>query len=148
MKKLLRGAGVLCLAAALASVLPSERAPAAKTLDLTKMSSTMVYAQIFRMMTAPEEYEGNSIILEGTLARSDPAETGAQLYGCVVADATQCCFLGLEFEPAEGSAAKALPPDGTAITVSGVFHSTEDRDGTRCVLTDAKVSPTARKKAR
>jgi hypothetical protein len=145
-KKLHRAAGLLCMAAVMTLAAPPENAVAAKALDLTKMSSTLVYAQIFRMMTEPEEYEGKTVILAGMLALSDPDETGAQLYGCVVADATQCCFLGLEFEPAEPRTLKDLP-DGTSITVTGVFHGMEDTDGTRCVLTDAHVEP-ARKRAR
>ena len=34
-------------------------------LDLTVLSSTMVYSEVFKMMMAPEEYEGTTIKMDG-----------------------------------------------------------------------------------
>ncbi|MBQ7595117.1 MAG: hypothetical protein IJU45_00465 [Clostridia bacterium] len=90
-------------------------------IDLTKMSSTMVYSQVNDMVTSPENYLGKTVRMNGTFVALE--ETQRNYYACIIADATACCSQGIEFMlnndylryPDE------YPKTETNITVSGVF---------------------------
>lgn len=114
--------------------------------DLTKMSSTMVYAEVYNMMYEPEKYVGKSVRMNGQFVlyqlmdeNGYPVE-GQIYYACLVADATACCSQGLEFVLAgDYKYPDDYPPLGNDIIVSGRFE-TYDEDGyTYCHLVDAKL---------
>ncbi len=90
--------------------------------DLTQLSSTMVYSEVYAMATEPEQYIGKTVKMQGLFATQE--YNGERLYACIVQDATACCAQGLEFELAE----KFVYPDdypetGAEITVVGTFDT-------------------------
>ncbi len=97
--------------------------------DLTQLSSTMVYSEVYAMATEPEQYFGKTVKMEGLFATQE--YNGARLYACIVQDATACCAQGLEFEMAENLVyPDDYPEPGTEITVVGTFDSyKEEVDG-------------------
>ena len=88
--------------------------------DLSDMNANMVYAEVFAMMTSPEEYLGKTIIMTGICNRYTDINTGEDYYACIIQDATACCAQGIEFRLPEG---EAYPEMGTEITVTGTFGS-------------------------
>ena len=121
-------------AAAPASV-PMETAPAenrnpgAVDVDLTQLSSTMVYSEVYAMMYEPEQYIGKTVKMNGLFATQEYNDD--RLYACIVQDATACCAQGLEFEMAEELVyPDDYPEPGAEITVVGTFDSyKEEVDG-------------------
>lgn len=105
--------------------------------DLTALSSTMVYSEVYSMMSFPDNYIGKTVKMQGQFAVYQATdESGAfipdQIYfACIIADATACCAQGLEF----ALAGKPVYPDeypelGAEITVVGTFEWYEE-DGCR-----------------
>lgn len=109
---------------------PAEsRDPGAVDVDLTQLSSTMVYSEVYAMMVEPEQYVGKTVKMRGLFATQE--YNGERLYACIVQDATACCAQGLEFETAEKLAyPDDYPKPGSEITVVGTFDSyKEEVDG-------------------
>ncbi|SEK53725.1 hypothetical protein SAMN02910377_01132 [Pseudobutyrivibrio ruminis] len=98
-------------------------------LDLTALSSTMVYSEVFNMMMAPEEYEGKTIKMDGVCNVYQDSATGKTYYACIVQDATQCCSQGLEFVLDESQyEASDYPENGEEIVISGDFSTYTEGD--------------------
>jgi Predicted membrane protein len=97
--------------------------------DLTQLSSTMVYSEVYAMVYEPEQYTGKTVKMHGLFATQE--YNGDRLYACIVQDATACCAQGLEFEMAENLVyPDDYPEPGTEITVVGTFDSyKEEVDG-------------------
>jgi hypothetical protein len=97
--------------------------------DLTQLSSTMVYSEVYAMATEPEQYIGKTVKMKGLFATQE--YNGVRLYACIVQDATACCAQGLEFELAEELVyPDDYPEPGAEITVVGTFDSyKEEVDG-------------------
>ena len=112
--------------------------------DLTVLSSTMVYSEVYGMMSFPDNYIGKTVKMKGQFAVYQATdESGAfipdQMYfACVIADATACCSQGLEFDLA---GAHSYPDDypelGSEITVTGTFELYEDGGCLYCRLGNA-----------
>lgn len=98
-------------------------------IDLTRMSSTMVYAQVYKMVTEPVKFIGKRIRMKGVFSSYYDYETKKRFYGCVIADALACCSQGLAFEPAKD---RKFPDDGEKITIIGDFEMAEDGDDAYC----------------
>ena len=60
-------------------------------IDLTKLSRTMVYSEVYNMMVAPDKYVGKIVRMRGQFALYEDAESGARYFACIIADATACC---------------------------------------------------------
>ena len=105
--------------------------------DLTKMSSTMVYSEVFAMLYSPEEYMGKTVKMEGVAASYHDSLTDTDYYNCIVEDATACCSQGLEFVLADKEA--KYPEDGKEIVVAGTYDSYTENGYTFCCITDAKL---------
>lgn len=102
--------------------------------DLTQLSSTMVYSEVYNMVSAPNDYKGKVIRAKG---RAASAKAGNNTYyAVIIADATACCAQGLEYVLKDGS---PYPKDGSEITVEGVFGTYKEGDMTYCVLNDARL---------
>ncbi len=108
--------------------------------DLTKLSSTMVYSEVYNMMVAPDKYVGKTVRMRGQFALYEDTQSGARYFSCIIADATACCSQGLEFV-LEGTHAypQDYPSLGTEITVTGEFRTYEENGSLYCHLTDAKM---------
>ena len=108
--------------------------------DLTQLSSTMVYSEVFNMMYEPEPYVGKTVRMEGLLTRYHVDSTGNDYYACIIQDATQCCAQGMEFAWAGEHSPEEYPVEGTNIVVTGTF-GTYDEDGmVYCQIQDAVLS--------
>ncbi len=112
-------------------------AAGAVDVDLTKLSSTMVYSEVFNMTNAPEKYIGKTVRMRGKFSVYESTQTGARYFACVIADATSCCSQGIEFAP-DLTEISSLTV-GSEITVRGEFSAYEE-DGTRyCRLKNAHL---------
>ena len=110
---------------------------AALDIDLTVLSSTMVYSEVYSMMSFPDDYNGKTVKMKGQFAigyvyntDGTPDESTAQ-FACVIADATACCSQGLEFIlTGEHTYPDEYPELGAEISVVGTFEWYEE-DGCR-----------------
>ena len=106
---------------------------AAVDLDLTQLSSTMVYSEVYNIMTDPEAYIGMTIRMEGECLSAYYEPTKTTYYSIVVQDATACCAQGIEYVLAQGD----YPADDTEATVTGRFASYEEEGTVWYHLVDA-----------
>ena len=108
--------------------------------DLTTLSSIMVYSEVYNMMLYPDDYIGKTVKMEGAFAKYYDEATDKTYYACVIADATACCSQGLEFEPTEDYVyPDDYPADGENVCVIGVFDTYEEGDYYYCTLRNAKM---------
>jgi len=106
----------LCLAAAYAV-----------DVDLTTMSSTMVYAKVFNMLGNPDAYLGKTIKMNGVYAAATDDKTGKHYHYIIVEDAFACCQQGFEFiRNGKYVYPQDYPPEKTKIEVSGTIKSYAD----------------------
>lgn len=137
-----RVTGYILAAALLLSGCAQKAETPSVELDLTALSSTVVYAQVYSMLTEPEDYLGKTVKVAGTYAAFRDEETGAVYTACMVADALACCAQGIEFVPAgDWNFPEDYPELGTEITVQGTFSSYEDGGQTYIRLTEAVLEP-------
>ena len=87
-------------------------------LDLTALSSTMVYSEVYNIMSAPDDYLGKTMKMDGTF-ETDENEI---YYFCLIKDATACCQQGIEFILEDGTYPNDYPSLGSDITVVGTFE--------------------------
>jgi len=108
----------------------SQGTPAASVtidVDLTLLSSTMVYAEVYNIMTNPDNYMGKTIKMKGPYYASYYEKTELYYHYVVVEDATACCQQGLEFIwKGEHKYPADYPEDKTKIEVTGVFGSYDE----------------------
>ncbi len=105
--------------------------------DLTKLSSTFVYSEVYNMVTNPGDYIGKTVKMDGTMNRY--TTTTRELYACIVLDATACCAQGIAFEWAGEHAPSEYPPQGAMITVVGTFATFEEDGIAYCYLANAEL---------
>lgn len=91
----------------------------AAEIDLTSMSSTMVYSYVFNRINAPDDFIGQRFRIRGTYDEQYWDQTSLTYHYIVIADATACCAQGLEFVLTDGSA--AYPQVGEEFEISGTF---------------------------
>lgn len=112
------------------------------TLDLTKMSSTAIFSEVYNMMVSPEDYNGRRVKIKGNLAIGKEEKTKRIFFYCVIQDATQCCQQGLEFIwKGKHSYPKDYPKEGSEITVEGTFELYKEKGKEYCRLKDATMKP-------
>lgn len=105
--------------------------------DLTDMSATMVYSEVYNMVNTPDDYDGKVIKMTG-ISTSFSNESSEETYhACIVQDATACCQQGLEYTLTdEGD----YPEDDKEITIQGTFQKCTVESGLSYgVIVDAKV---------
>ncbi len=106
--------------------------------DLTALSSIMVYSEIWNMMKAPENYIGKTIKMQGQFVCAGEQEEGKRYFGCLVADAAQCCSQGLEFVLAGDHVyPDDYPALNSRITVTGTFETYQVKGIEYCRIVDA-----------
>ena len=107
----------------------TTRDPSKIDLDLTQMSSTMIYSTMFDMLVMPEDYVEKNIKLKGWFETYTDPLTGEIFYAVVVPDATACCQQGLEFIwPGDHHYPADFPDPGQDVTVTGLYKLI-DKDG-------------------
>lgn len=130
--------------------LPLETAPSKDTaestfVDLTALSSTMVYAEVFAMMSSPEDYVGKTVKMQGIFSKGQlyaagSLNDGGTVFACVIQDATACCAQGIPFELAgDHTYPQDYPELGDTITVVGTFEIHEQEGMEFCRLRDAEL---------
>lgn len=115
----------------------SEQKEEEPDLDLTELSSTMVYSEVFNMLNEPDNYVGKKIKMRGAFGYYIDDEDNYH-FGCVIADATACCAQGIEFVLTDELVyPDEYPEIGTEITVIGDFDYYFDGNFINAVLYDA-----------
>lgn len=108
--------------------------------DLTLLSNTMVYAQVYDMITNPDAYIGKKVKMSGNFAYYHDEGTDADYYACIIQDATACCAQGIEFVPVEEeNFPEAKPAENEIVTVTGDFDSYYEGDYQYFTLRNASV---------
>lgn len=111
-----------------------------ETVDLTVLSSTMVYGEVFNMMMQPESYMGKTVKMKGEFAVYTDETTGSRYYTCIIKDATACCAKGIEFElSGDYNYPDDYPEEGATITVQGIFDVYEEGGKRFCTLRTATM---------
>ncbi len=110
-------------------------------IDLTELSSTMVYSEVYNMMSTPSDYIGKIVKMNGQFTIYQATDENGNAipdivyYACVIADATACCQQGLEFILTDDY---TYPEElGTDITVVGEFQTYMEGEYQYCHLVDA-----------
>lgn len=110
-------------------------------IDLTKMSSTMVYSEVYSMLMSPDDYIGKTIKMTGSYSVYEDAQTGDKYFACVIQDATACCGQGMEFVLVdEYEYPNDYPELGEEITVTGVFDTYLEGKFRYCTVRDAVLN--------
>ncbi len=108
--------------------------------DLTILSSTMVYSEVYSMMSYPEEYIGKTVKMEGPFSVYHDEASGNYYFACIIRDATACCAQGIEFVlKDERSYPDDYPEVGAEIRVVGVFDTYLEGGYTYCTLRNAEL---------
>ena len=109
-------------------------------LDLSQMSGTIAYAQVYQMISDPEAYVGKIIRMTGYFDVFEDQDTGIVYTSCIIPDAAACCAQGFEFVWAGDHAwPEAYPEPGTYLTVTGRFETYLEDDWMYIHLVDADV---------
>lgn len=109
-------------------------------IDLTVLSSTMVYSEVYDMMYYPENYIGKTVKMEGLYASAYDDTMGKRYHACIIQDATACCSQGIEFEPGGDLVyPDDFPDEGGNVCVIGTFDTYAEGDQKYCTLRNAKM---------
>lgn len=107
-------------------------------IDLTSLSSTMVYSEVYNIMTDPTPYIGKVVKMEGMFNVFHDETTDKYYYGCIIMDATACCAQGLEFVPPEDlTYPDDFPAINDMVTVTGTLDTYEEGEYRYVTLRDA-----------
>ena len=134
MKKML--IALLCIALVAGN---AAFAQAPVDLDLSVLSGTVVYSQVYDMVMEPEQYLGRVVRVKGSLSYFQDPDTLKEYFAVVIADATACCAQGIEFVWNGHRYPEDYPPLDTELTVTGVFNTYEENGLTYLQLADAQV---------
>ena len=130
---------LVCLALLSAGAAAEPLSPV--DIDLASLSGTVVYAQVYDMVMQPELYLGQVVRMRGGFSYFQDPETKQEYFAAIITDATACCSQGIEFVRAgEHAYPDDYPPQGTEITVTGVFDTYEENGLTYLQLTDAEMT--------
>jgi hypothetical protein len=95
--------------------------------DLTIMSSTMVYAEVYDILFNPDDYIGKTIKMNGPYVPLFYDETGLYYHYVLIEDAAACCQNGMEFIwSGDHTFPNDYPDEQARIEISGVFGSYEE----------------------
>lgn len=119
----------------------TAKEPLIVDLDLSNLSGTFVYSQVYNMMYEPDAYIGKVIKMAGYYSAYEDTERGIVYHACVIPDATACCAQGIEFVwGGEHTWPDDYPEEGTDIVVTGRLE-TYEKDGYMYLhLVDAELA--------
>jgi hypothetical protein len=96
-------------------------------IDLTLLSDTMVYGEVFNMTNTPDEYLGKTVKASGLFSSTFYDVTNSYYHYVLIEDAAACCQQGLEFIwDGDHIYPDDYPDIDTQIEVTGVFSSYEE----------------------
>lgn len=104
--------------------------------DISVMSSDMVYATVYQLMTESDKYVGKTIKIKGNHYSSFYEATGVTYHFALIQDAAACCSQGLEFELANGF---EYPAEEEEVIVTGTFETYEEEGYLYCTLRNAVI---------
>ena len=108
--------------------------------DLTALSTTLVYPKVYEMTNVPQNYLGKTIKMSGQFAVYPNPNAEKKFFACVVADKAGCCQLGIEFElTGEHLFPDNYPEIGARITVIGRFDRYYEKYRPYFTLRDARL---------
>ncbi len=108
-------------------------------IDLTLLSSTMVYSQVYDMMSYPEKYVGKTVRMSGLYTDYYDEAADKHYFACIIQDATACCAQGIEFELTDDyKYPDDYPNDSDLITVTGVFDTYMEGESMYVTLRNAR----------
>jgi hypothetical protein len=117
-----QGAGTEGSGAGLQGTDASPQPAAAIDVDLTKLSSTMVYSEVYNMMYNAPDYVGKVVKMRGLYSLYYDEGTGKYYHACIIQDATACCAQGIEFELTEDYRfPEDYPEVNDEVCVTGTF---------------------------
>ena len=106
--------------------------------DLTTMSSLLVYSEVYNMVFYPERYVGKTVRMKGVNSVYYDEEAGKYYFACFISDATACCQQGIEYQLTdEYLIPDDYPEDLADVCVEGRFDTYMEGEYTYCVLRDA-----------
>lgn len=96
--------------------------------DLSKLSGTMAYAEVYNMMVYPEEYIGKTIRIRGPYYASYLEDTDTYYHYVIITDATACCESGIEviWDNNEHVYPDEYPDNLTEVEATGIFNTYEE----------------------
>ena len=108
--------------------------------DLSSMSGTIAYSQVYDMMYNPTKYEGKIVKIQGPFSAFYSNKTKSYYPAVIIKDATACCAQGIEFvlcgDPAYPS---GYPKTGSKITIVGEFEIYYEGSDRFCHLINAVI---------
>lgn len=108
-------------------------------IDLTKMTSVMIYSEVLNMVQEPDKHLGQVVKMNGKFTYGEGDDR--YYFACVIPDATQCCSQGIEFIlKNDRSFPDQYPTVGEDITVVGVFDKYFEGEYLYCQLIDAYIA--------
>ncbi len=110
-------------------------------IDLTAMSSTMVFSEVSAMLAEPDSFLGKTVRMAGQFAIYEDPSTGNIYFACIVQDATACCSNGIEFIlEGEPEYPQGYPELGSEIIVTGTFDKYEENGYYYITLREAHLT--------
>ena len=108
--------------------------------DLTQLSSTMVYSQVYDMVYTADNYVGKTVKMKGPFSYYQDPQTKQEYFAVLISDATACCSQGIEFVlNGDYKYPDDYPELNKEITVAGKFNYYKEGVNTYCQLTDAVI---------
>ena len=95
-------------------------------IDLTQMSSTMVYSYVFNLMYDPTPFIGKRFRIQGIYDENYWAESDMTYHCILIPDAAACCAQGIEFTLTDENASYPQPADD--IEISGILTTYMEDD--------------------
>lgn len=108
--------------------------------DLTILSPTMAYSQLYYITLMPEDYIGKVMKVKGVFIYSQEKGSDQYYFSCFVLDDGACCAQGIEFIPTdEYSYPEDFPGYGEEFTLIGTFDTYVEGGHTYCTLRNAEI---------
>lgn len=108
--------------------------------DLTVLSGTMVYSEVYNMLVSPEKYIGKTVKMKGPFACFHDEAADNYYFACIIQDAAACCAQGIEFTLTDDYVYPDNYPEvNEEICVVGVFDTYQEGDYTYCTLRNARL---------
>ena len=109
-------------------------------LDLTTLSASMVYGQVYDMVYNPDNYKGRMVRVKGPFAYYQDPATNKEYFAVLITDAMACCSQGIEFVlDGEHSYPDDYPAVDEETTVTGIFNFYKENGNSYCQLLNAKI---------
>ena len=105
-------------------------------IDLSKMSTTMMYSYLSNMIENPDNYIGKTVKAKGVHDSFTDENTNITYHAILIYDSTTCCSQALEFILPEDT---NYPAKNKNITIEGTFGTYNEGSNTYYYLNPSKV---------